>query len=63
MIVADRGGVLRMKKTEAERANQMNFEVWGLLGLGGAVALFLVSPDAVDAREAMWSVVTGAIAR
>jgi hypothetical protein len=41
----------------------MKMELWGVLGLCGFAALFLASPDAADAREAMWSVVTGVVTR
>jgi hypothetical protein len=41
----------------------MKLEVLGLLGLGGVAAMFLASPDAVLAREAMWAMVTGMVTR
>jgi hypothetical protein len=41
----------------------MKFEDWGLLGLGGVAVMFLASPDALIAREAMWAMVTGMVTR
>lgn len=41
----------------------MKLELWGLLGLGGAVILFLSSPDAVVERETMRTVVAGMMTR
>lgn len=41
----------------------MKLELWGLLGLGGAVVLFLASPDAAVERETMRMVVAGVMTR